>query len=218
MADRAAADMLIIIDDDATYVSWIGRHRQGFVVDARHKPTKNHMILHRAICSEVKPHKRARLTTGGHIKACSLDLAELKAWAQEQTSGGLSPCAECRPEDEEQGETNQHAASATTRLGREALSYVLDLAVMRLDGETPGYRATLEDVAEYLDKTAAQLAPAVERLIGAGYLECDEPVGKSLLAATTVIYPTAIALRTIPAFAAMTSHAAAAELDQLKTH
>ncbi len=210
--------MLIIIDDDAAYVAWIGRHRQGFVVDARHKPARNHLILHRSICSEIKPHKRARLTTGGHIKACSLDLDELRAWAQEQTGAGLTACAECRPEDEQPGESGQHAIHAATRLGKEALSYVLDLAVMRLDGETPAYRATLEDLAAYLDKTAAQLAPAVERLIEAGFLECDQPVGKTSLAATTVVYPTATALRTIPAFAAMSKHAAVAELDQLKNH
>jgi hypothetical protein len=42
--------MLIIINDDAVYVSWISRHRTGFVVDCRRKPTKDHLILHRATC------------------------------------------------------------------------------------------------------------------------------------------------------------------------
>jgi hypothetical protein len=92
--------MLIIINDDAVYVSWISRHGQGFVVDGTCKSMRKHWMLHRARCSAIKPHKRARLTTAGHLKACSVYAVELVAWAREQTGGGVTACRECHPDQE----------------------------------------------------------------------------------------------------------------------
>ena len=151
--------MLIIINDDPVYTAWLARHRQGFVVDSMRKPTRGHLVLHRAACSMIKPHKRARLTTGAHLKACSLESAELVAWAEEQTGTKPTPCEQCQPYDEEHDAAGHDDAHAMTRLGREMLSYVLDVAVMCLDGEVPRFQTTLQDVAEYLDKTPRQLAP-----------------------------------------------------------
>ena len=209
--------MLIIINDDPTYVSWISRHRQGFVVDCKSKPKKNHLILHRATCSIIKPHKRARLTTGAHIKACSLDVAELASWAQEQTGGGLTACQECHPGDEEPVLAEHQAMHALTRLGRDILSYVLDLAVMFLDGEETHFCATVRDIAQCVDKTVPQVLPVIHRLIDEGYLECDQTAIAISLAATAITYPTAKALRTIPAFGAMSEEHLGAELAQLRT-
>lgn len=207
--------MLIILNDDAVYVSWISRHRQGFVVDCQRKPTKNHLKLHRATCSLIKPHKRARLTTGAHAKACSSDAAELAAWALEQTGGGLVACSECQPDREESATAEHQAKHALTRLGREILSYVLDLAVMYLDGEERHYHPNIEGIAVYLAKSTGQIKPALRRLIEEGYLDCDPPVTNGGPPATSIIYPTARALRTIPAFDAMPQSAVAAELDSL---
>jgi len=209
--------MLIIINDDPAYVSWLSRHRQGFVVDSPSRPKKNHLTLHRATCSLIKPHKRARLTTGVHIKACSLDAAELASWSQEQTGGGLTACPLCRPEEEDCPNAEQHAKNALTRLGRDALSYVLDLAVMYLDGEETYFRPTLKDVAGYLDKTVPQVVPAIQRLIDERYLERDQTGNAISLAATTVVFPSAKSLRTIPAFDAMSEENLGTELAQLRT-
>lgn len=209
--------MLIIINDDLAYVSWISRHRQGFVIDSKSKPKKKHLILHRATCSIIKPHKRAHLTTGAHIKACSLDTAELASWALEQTGGGLTACQECHPDEEDCANAEQHSKNALTRLGREALSYVLDLAVMYLDGEETHFRATVKDVAEYLGKTVPQVMPVIHRLIDEGYLECDRTTSAISLAGTAITCPTAKALRTIPAFDAMSEENLGVELDQLKS-
>ena len=208
--------MLIIINDDAIYVSWIYRHHQGFVVDCKRKPTKNHLILHRATCSVIKPHKRARLTTGAHIKACSLDAAELAAWGFEQTGGGLVACSECQPDHEETATTEHQPIHALTRLGRDILSYILDLAVMYLDGEERHYHPKIEGIAVYLAKSTGQIMPALHRLIEEGYLECEPPATNGGAPATSIIYPTARALRTIPAFDAMAASAIAAELQSLK--
>ena len=167
--------MLIIINDDPAYVSWLRRHRQGYVVDSKRKPTKNHLILHRATCSVVKPHKRARLTSGSHIKACSLDAEELATWAREQTGGDVSACSECQPDAEESATCEHQEKHSLTHLGRNLLSYVLDLAVMYLDGEERHYHPKVQDIAGYLAKSPGQIMPAIQRLIAEGYLDCEPP-------------------------------------------
>ena len=209
--------MLIIINDDPAYLSWISRHRQGFVVDSKSKPKKNDLTLHRATCSIIKPHKRARLTTGAHIKACSLNVADLLSWALEQTGGGLIACSECQPDHEESVPTAHQAKHALTRLGRDILSYVLDWAVMYLDGEETHFHATVENAGLNLDKTVPQVMPVIHRLIDEGYLECDRPPGQTSLAATAITYPSAEALRMIPAFGAMSEEDLGTELNRLKS-
>jgi hypothetical protein len=208
--------MLIIINDDPAYVSWLSRHRQGYVIDSKRKPTKNHLILHRATCSVIKPHKRARLTSGAHIKACSLDVEELAAWALEQTGGGVIACSECEP-NQEPATCEHQAKHSLTRVGRDILSYVLDLAVMYLDGEEKHYRPNVQDIAVYLGKSPGQIMPALQRLIAEGYLDCKPPATNGAPSAAAIIYPTVSALRTIPAFAVMADSAVDTELRSLKS-
>jgi len=209
--------VLIMINDDSAYVSWISRHRQGFVIDAKAKPKINHLTLHRATCSVIKPHKRGRLTTGVHIKACSSDAAELVSWALEQSRGGLMACSECQPDHEEPALGAHPSQHTLTRLGRDVLSYVLDWAVMYLDGAETDFHATIENAGLYVDKTVAQVMPVIRRLIDEGYLECDRPTNTISLAATVMTYPTAKALRTIPAFGALSDENLTAELNQLRS-
>ena len=209
--------MLIIINDDPAYVSWLSRHRQGYVIDCNRKPAKNHLILHRATCSVIKPHKRARLTTGAHIKACSLVVEELAAWALEETGGGVIACSECQPDQDELTTSEHQAKHSLTRLGRDVLSYVLDLAVMYLDGEERHYHPKIDDIAAYLAKSPGQIMPALQRLISDGYLDCESPATNGAPSATSIVYPTASALRTIPAFADMANSAVDAELRSLKS-
>lgn len=202
--------MLIFINDDAAYRAWIVRHRDGFVIDAKRKPTRNHVVLHRANCPLVKPHKRARLTTHGHIKACSLDRHELATWTEEETGGGVRECPDCLGEHPA-GSGEQHVSErALTRLGRDVLSYVLDLAVMFLDGEDEHFHPTVRVVAEYLDKTPAQILRAIERLAIDGYLTCEP-----LLSEHSALYPTAQALALVPAFGALPEAELAVELARL---
>jgi hypothetical protein len=208
--------MLIIINDDPAYVSWLARHRQGYVVDSKRKPTKNHVTLHRATCSIIKPHKRARLTSGAHMKACSMDAQELTSWAWEQTGGGVLACVACQPDVDEPAGGEHQAKHALTRLGRDILSYVLDLAVMYLDGEERHYHPKVDDLAVYLAKSPGQMMPALQRLIAEGYLECVPPATNGAPCAASILYPTAAALRTIPAFADMASGAVEAELKCLR--
>jgi hypothetical protein len=205
--------MLIIINDDQVYSSWISRHRKGFVVDFT-RSAKGHATLHRATCLVVTPHKRARLTTGGHIKACAMTAEELQAWAIEENGKGLLPCAECRPNESAlaQSPTNR----ALSRLERNILSHLLDLAVMCLDGETDQYHADVQSVAAYFQKTPAQALPTLRRLITCGYLDCEGSTGGSL-PLTAMVYPTARALGVLPAFGSLAPEALNAELAKLRS-
>jgi len=198
-------------------VSWISRHRQGFVVDGTLKTMRKHLMLHRARCSAIKPHRRARLTTAGHIKACSVDAVELAAWAQEQAGGVLTACRECHPDQEDFTIDRSLAKHGLTRLGAEALSYVLELAVMYLDGEESRFEPTIQDIGASVGKTAAQIAPAIHRLIEDGYLESGAPAAANVVPLTATIYPTPKSLRTIPAFGEMFPESLDAELKKLRS-
>ena len=208
--------MLIIVNDDPAYRSWIARHRDGFVVDCQRKPTKGHVVLHRATCPLIKPHGRARLTSGAHIKVCSLHLVELSDWTREETAGGLQNCPECSPEQSSIETANQPATHALTRLGRDVVSYVLDLAVIYLDGEAPHFRPTIGQIAQYLEKTPPQIRPTIERLVADGHLTCDSAEAPAKWSDETLVRPTAKSLSSIPAFGAMGPADLLAELDRLQ--
>jgi hypothetical protein len=97
------------------------------------------------------------------------------------------------------------------------VSYVLELAVMYLDGEEPRFEPTVEDIGLSVGKTAAQIAPAIHRLIEEGYLECGAPAATKAVPHTATIYPSARLLRTIPAFGEMSPESLDAELKRLRS-
>jgi hypothetical protein len=210
--------MIIFINDDRAYRYWLTHHRQGFVLEGRRKPKVGHVVLHRAICPHVKraESKRTHWTTGGKLKACSLDLDELRAWAVEETGSGASPCEKCLPEQElpsdDSGEIH------LTKLGAEILDYVLDAALIHLEHEQPPYRLTVNDIAACFGKTPGQLAPALHRLIDDGLLTVDGKLGAAVaIPFKRIVWPTVRALRTLEAFQAESDEMIQAELAKLHT-
>ena len=119
--------MILFLDEDRAYLSWVTHHRNGFVLDCNRKPTKHHLMLHRATCPEIKHSatKTTHWTTGHHMKACTLNAEELKAWAHEQSGANPSGCVSClvtdpsRPVDQ---------PIHLTKLDQEILSFVLEVA------------------------------------------------------------------------------------------
>jgi hypothetical protein len=210
--------MLIIINDDPAYVSWVSRHRSGYVLDAHWKRAVKHAVLHRASCSEIKSpkSKRTRWTTAPHVKACSLALPELFVWAKEQT-GEEPPCCQlCQPTG---GSATAHEAPHEmhlTKLARRALEAVIEAALISLDHDPSQYRLTVADVAKELGKSPAQLAAAFSQLVIDGYLRAEGAGAPSRpLRPASLIFPTASALRSLPAYAEMGPSAAQADLDRL---
>jgi len=215
--------VVIIINEDPVYVSWLRRHRNGFVLDIRRKPTPRNTMLHRATCPEIRTSKtkRTHWTTGRKMKACSVDVDELLAWAREAIRGAPRACQECHPLGEPSIENNllpfsrQAGEFHLTGLGQDIVACVVEVAVIHLDDHTD-YELTMEYVARYLSKSAAQLTAAVTRLVRDGLLTLDravkpdEPIPNDCR-----LFPTQQALRMLPAFCELSDEALSSELNAL---
>jgi|GEM_PF-2567590 hypothetical protein len=210
--------MIIFINDDRAYLYWVTHHRPGFVLDGRRKPKINHLVLHRATCTDIKwaDSRRTHWTTGGKLKACSLDHDELRAWVVEEAGSGLTQCEKCRPEHElpSEGSGEIHL----TKLGADILDYVLDAALIHFEHEQPPYRLTVSDIAACFGKTPAQLSGALHRLVDDGLLAMDGRLGVAMpIPVKRIVWPTIRALRTLQAFQAESDEMIQAELARLHT-
>lgn len=214
--------VIIILNDDRTYVSWLRRHRSGFVLDTRRKPTKRNATLHRAGCAEIRHAKsrRTHWTTGGRMKACSDDYNELTEWAREQIGGEAKTCPLCAPDADVsslESVAASHAADGRlTRLESEIVSAVVESAILHLDNDIK-FRMTVGDVARYLSKTPAQISDAMLRLAAEQLVEIDAAAGGAgPLSPELNIYPTASSLGTVPAFAELDADELQRELATLR--
>jgi len=85
------------INDDQGYLRWIKSYPRGFVVNPLSPPTSKHMTLHRSTCRFISgvPSRGRRWTS--FPKTCSMDLGELRRWAEGEIGGRLFPCRFCNP-------------------------------------------------------------------------------------------------------------------------
>jgi hypothetical protein len=214
--------MVIFLNEERAYLSWTGHHREGFVVAGLRRPTKKTPVLHRAACGEIKSGSggRSHWTTGRHLMACSLDRQELIEWSRREYDEPPLACGECRPDVElslEQLGASNEGDNHLTHLGKEIVDYVVESAVIQLDQDEPQYHLTVGDVAAALGKTAAQTSGPLLRLVETGYLRIEGILtpGKPLPKRRPV-YPTAVALCTLPAFAEMAPAELQTELARLE--
>lgn len=193
--------MIIFINEERGYLSWVTHHRKGYVLDGKRKPKLSHLVIHRATCREIKvgPSQRTHWTTGAKLKACSLDRSELEEWACEEAAVLLADCESCVPQNEAaQSDADQIHLS---KLAREILEYVLDAALIHLDEETPAYHLTVGDIAACFAKSPAQISPALHRLIDGGLVSVEGKIGPdSPLPPKRVAVPTIAAMKTLLAF------------------
>lgn len=204
--------MILFLDEEKAYLNWVTHHRLGFVLDCLRHPTKAHLVLHRATCHEIKrsESKRTHWTTGKHMKGCSLDLEQLQTWAKEQTEHEGSFCPQCTPEQKVEVETH------LTKLDRNILDYVLEIASVHMTEDDQSYSLTVGMIARCFRKTEGQLMSALSRLVEDGLLVV---VGKTkpgeVYSGRSGVLPTAKALRTIPAYDALDDRQIDAELSKL---
>lgn len=211
--------MIIFLDEDRAYLSWVAHHRTGFVLDATRKLSQRHVVLHRSTCALIKQSSRRRThwTTGRRLKACAIDAAQLSAWTREQVGAEPSACSACRPHQDASEAHEEHAELHLTRLDRDVLSFVLDVAAIHLDEPGSEYTLDVGEIARCLQKTPGQLTAAIERLAAGGMIALDGPLRPNRKRGVpAVIAPTAQALRTLPAFSEMTDAQLAAELARLQ--
>ncbi|MBI3469134.1 MAG: winged helix-turn-helix transcriptional regulator [Planctomycetes bacterium] len=192
--------MIIFLNDDRAYLSWVARHRQGYVIDGRRKAKGGHFALHRASCPVIRSGSpRLHWTTGAKLKACSLNQQELETWAADEVGATLQPCETCCPGD------NHPSLNApqthVTRLGRDVLDYVLEAALVHMEQECPSYRLTASEIADCLGKTPAQISPVLQQLIDEGFLTVSGNIaGRRPIPPERIVLPTMSAMRTLEAF------------------
>ena len=208
--------VIFLLGEDRAYLSWLAHHRNGFVLDWLRKPTRKKPKVHRASCAEIRSSKakHAHWTTGRHLKACSLGLDDLFAWACDESGGDPECCEVCHPtvRDASPPSGERHL----TKLGKEIVDYVVEAAVIHLDRHDMGYHLSVGDVAQYLDKTPRQVSSGLIRLADDGFLRLSDYPGKDkTLADDCRVLPTSDALRMLPAFSKMSQHAIDVELDSL---
>jgi hypothetical protein len=139
---------------------------------------------------------------------------ELLAWAETEAEGEPVYCEQCKPKDEADSQISAHERHLT-KLGKDIVDYVVEAAVVCLD-QGVEYDASVGDVAVYLRKTPAQITTALLRLVEDGYLRIEgEFDAQNALPGQRQIYPTADALRTLPAFEQMSVGKVKAELEHL---
>lgn len=200
--------MIIILNDDHAYLGWLAHHRDGFVVDARRKPSLKHTVLHRALCPEIRnsSNKRTHWTTGARMKACSLDAGELREWVKDAVGGEPLLCEQCRPGEELEAAaieslSEPRRSAGLSRQARRVLDHVLEVAVIALE-QPAAYTLTLDELAAAEGKQPRQLSAAVLRLLADGYLTTRaKPVPGRPLVGQAALFPTAKALRSLPALA-----------------
>ncbi len=94
--------MIRFSDDDVSYLAWVAAHPDGFVLNVRHTPDRNYVVLHRASCKSISndTHAPNAYTGRGYRKICATSVAELKLAAKSEgrSDGTFSKrCGLCRP-------------------------------------------------------------------------------------------------------------------------
>jgi hypothetical protein len=205
--------MILYLNEDRAYLSWVAHHRGGYVLDCSRQPRAGHVVLHRSTCAKIKhaEAKKSHWTTGRHMKACSQDRAELVAWAMEQTQAEPTVCPDCLIEQP----ADDHPVHLT-RIDRDVLSFVLEVAALHLDESDDYYALTVGAAAKCLGKTAGQLSASFHRLVADGLLKV---VGKTaaaeLISPNCALLPTVKALRTLPVYQSASDEEVAGDLARL---
>lgn len=210
--------MIIFLNDDRAYLSWVRSHRGGFVLEAR-RQGRGRRLVHRSTCETVRSGKHRHWTTGQQLKACSMSLPEIVDWVRETCGCELSCCPECQPTTEapEDVAANEADAMRLTPLASNILNYSLETAIVHLTNHPGRYRLTIREVADCLHKTPAQLTGAIQRLVAAGLLTVSPPGRNGRFAARATILPTIAALRTLDGYAGWAETELHEELQRLSS-
>jgi hypothetical protein len=209
--------MILFINEEAAYRYWVTHHRDGFVLDGRHRPRWRKITLHRAICPSVRqaPTKRTHWTTGESFKACSLDKQEIVDWVEHELGLPCERCEECLPDGESPFEPRQHRQLSP--LATDILDYVLEVAMMHLEPDSLPYHLTVGAIAACMGKSVGPIAPTLKRLVEEGYLISDTPPeGKNVFRPQQVVFPTREALRVLPYYNKLPDEFLQADLDKLR--
>jgi hypothetical protein len=84
-------------DDDQGYAAWLAANAQGYVLNIQRTLNPSDARVHHADCRTITgTPPRGRTWTGPYVKACSLSLPELDAWALAQAGSAITRCGTCQ--------------------------------------------------------------------------------------------------------------------------
>lgn len=92
--------LVIFKNQEKQYFDWIGRHREGYVLNTTRNPSPSYMVLHRATCATVERYlgkaKQGAFTERQFIKVCSTSPSALRRWARANGAADFSAqCSHC---------------------------------------------------------------------------------------------------------------------------
>jgi len=84
-------------DDDQSYAAWLAANSRGYVLNIERTLNPSDARVHHAQCRTITgTPPRGRTWTGTWVKACSLSLSELDAWALPHAGSPITRCGTCR--------------------------------------------------------------------------------------------------------------------------
>ena len=99
---RSMSSRLISFDgDDARYLDWLTRNRDGYVVNVRRNLNPDYVVLHRATCRSIsEPREAGAYTERGYRKLCGpmmADVVEAPTWCGRLRGCFTRRCSLCKP-------------------------------------------------------------------------------------------------------------------------
>ena len=90
--------MELFRDNDQGYAAWLAVNGQGYVLNIQRTLNPSDARVHHADCRTITgTPPRGRTWTGPYVKACSLSLPELDAWALTHARSAITRCGTCQP-------------------------------------------------------------------------------------------------------------------------
>ena len=93
------ADAVHIVDDDATYLSWLDANCEGWVVNTRKRIDPGYFVLHRADCNSIRMRDDTlpgAFTERGYSKIVAGTMEALQEFMETRGIGAFSKrCSQC---------------------------------------------------------------------------------------------------------------------------
>lgn len=100
-ARSVSAGLVFFDGDDAGYLDWVARNRNGYVVNVRRRLTSDYVVLHRATCGSISAlHEVGAYTERGYLKLCGptmADIVEAPTWCGRRRGCFTKRCSLCEP-------------------------------------------------------------------------------------------------------------------------
>ena len=99
IAAASSSGLIYFENDDTAYLEWLGRNRDGYVVNVRHTLASDYVVLHRATCTRISGLREPGAYTERYYrKFCGRtldDVAEAPTWCGRSKGSFTKRCSIC---------------------------------------------------------------------------------------------------------------------------